>query len=82
MNFLTQLKSDHHVLVSDLAKKSLGIRDDVIGPLPRPKEADIVQVEGFWLDTGTESPKAPTGYVTTSTVRSNLKNLARIVYGR
>lgn len=83
MSFLTQLKFDHYVVISTLARQALGIpQSTVSAPLPRPKEMGVVQVEGFWLEVGTESPNEPTGYVITDSVRSNLKNLARIVFGR
>ena len=83
MSFLTQLKFDHYVVISTLARQALGIpQSTVSAPLPRPKEMGVVQVEGFWLEVGTEPPNEPTGYVITDSVRSNLKNLARIVFGR
>ena len=83
MSFLTQLKFDHYVVISALAKQALNIPNTIVSsPLPRPKEVGVVQVEGFWLESGTEVPETPTGYVITNSVRSNLKNLARIVFGR
>lgn len=83
MSFLTQLKFDHHVVISTLAKQALNIPSTTVtAPLPRPKEMGVVQVEGFWLETGTEVAEVPSGYVITDSVRSNLKNLARIVFGR
>ncbi len=83
MSFLTQLKFDHHVVIAALAKQALNIPNTIVtSPLQCPKEMGVVKVEGFWLDTGTEVPEIPTGYVITDSVRSNLKNLARIVFGR
>lgn len=83
MSFLTQLKFDHHIVISTLVKQSLSMQNAIVSaPIPRPNESGVVEVEQFWLETGTEIPQVPTGYVITDSVKSNLKNLARIVFGK
>ena len=41
-----------------------------------------LQVEGFWLPVGSEAPERSDHYVLTASVRSNLKDIARVITAR
>ncbi|KAK8778365.1 hypothetical protein V5799_020294, partial [Amblyomma americanum] len=58
------------------------IRKALLGSkLPRapqaPSGVNAVQIEGYWVPTGPLEPQDPPSYVLTSTVRNNLRDLAR-----
>lgn len=83
MSFLTEVCQDHHHLVATEIQRCLGVSDRCIsGKMSCPKREPCVQVEGFWLPTGSETPQTPEEYILTPSVKRNLKNLARVVSAR
>ncbi|XP_065904261.1 midasin-like isoform X2 [Dysidea avara] len=84
MGFLSQLKKDQHQLIIQLIKTTLPnlSTTSVQAAIPRPKGGHYVQVEGFWLPVGSEAPERSNQYVLTSSVKSNLKDIARVVTAR
>lgn len=83
MSFFTEVCPDHHHLVTAEIQHCLNISDSCLsGRMSCPKEQRCVQVEGFWLPVGSETPLAPEDYILTGSVKRNLKNLARVVSAR
>ena len=88
ISFLTQLdRSSHNVVETLLQEKLLGQKDArtiVNQPLRKPdmKNEKFLNFEGHWICQGNlEATRSP-DYVFTTTVKDNLKCLARIVSGR
>ena len=84
MTFLTEVCQDqHHVIVAEI-QKYLALEDKVLSAMPSvpPGNGSMVQVEGFWLEVGSEQPTLPDEYVITPSVKRNLRNLARVVSSR
>ena len=83
MAFLSELKQDYHKLVIDLVQKCLKIPYSVLASeVRKPSKGEYVLVEKFWLSVGSEKPHVPDGYVLTSSVKTNLRNLARVASAR
>ena len=83
MAFLSELRQDYHNVLADLVQKSLKISSSILSShVPKPSKGRHVLVEGFWLPVGSEEPQVPDKYVLTNSVKTNLKNLARVVSAR
>lgn len=85
MSFLTELCQDHHHTVMAEIVHCLALPDATLTCLPPAPSTDsgsVVQVAGFWLDCGGETPINDENYVITPSVRRNLHNLARVVAAR
>ena len=83
MSFVSQVTRDQHCIVESVCQKHLNLSSDVIrAPLPHPKSAGWVKVEGYWVEAGSLAPATPPGYVLTPSVRDNLAKLSRIISGR
>ncbi|CAB4002946.1 midasin isoform X1 [Paramuricea clavata] len=88
ISFLTQLdRSSHNIVETLLQEKLLGhvnARSLVNQPLRKPdlKNEKFLNFEGYWICEGNLEPTRSSEYVFTSTVKDNLKCLARIVSGR
>lgn len=76
LSFLTALDRGSHPAVESLIRKRLigqKVPRSPAAPLDRPS----VQLEGYWVALGPLDPVSPEGYVLTTTVRRNLRDLAR-----
>ncbi|CAN8018551.1 unnamed protein product [Ixodes persulcatus] len=76
LSFLTALDRGSHPAVESLIHKRLigqKVPRSPAAPLDRPS----VQLEGYWVALGPLDPVSPEGYVLTTTVRRNLRDLAR-----
>ena len=83
LSFLTQLDRSSHPAVEQL------ICTYVIGKsnckallkhaLPEPIRGRHLKFEGYWISRGSAEPVTPDEYVLTSSVRANLRDLARAV---
>lgn len=65
--------------------RCLALPDRTITSLPPAPSAgcgSMVQVAGFWLACGSETPVVAGDYVITPSVKRNLHNLARVVSAR
>ena len=85
MSFLTELCQDHHHAVMAEIVRCLALPDATLTCLPSAPSTDcgsVVQVAGFWLACGEETPVNDENYVITTNVRKNLHNLARVVSAR
>lgn len=83
MAFLSELRQDYHSALTDLVQKSLKIpNSSLASQVPKPSKGRHVLVEGFWLPVGSEEPQVPDKYVLTNSVKTNLRNLARVVSAR
>ena len=86
MTFLSELRQDYHQLVMATILKTLGIPHSCMtASIHRPSSQGgqrRVQVEGFWLTCGEEQTHVASSYVLVSSVKKNLKNLARVVSAR
>lgn len=82
LSFLTQLDRKSHPVVEGLICKHVIGKGKLKGLLkqevPAPSGKHL-QFEGYWLKRGTKEPEVPEGYVLTPSVRTNLRDLARVV---
>ncbi|KAH6928548.1 hypothetical protein HPB50_016885 [Hyalomma asiaticum] len=76
LSFLTSLDRSSHAAVESMIRKTL-----LGSKVPRypqaPPGMKAVQLEGYWVPTGSLELHDSPGYVLTSTVRNNLRDLAR-----
>ncbi|KAK7081093.1 AAA ATPase midasin [Halocaridina rubra] len=88
LSFLTQLDRTSHPAVVSLIKMHVMGIDDLdatkkkslpLDPIPPPRKAKAIQVEGYWIPQGDCEPNANQNYIITETVRKNLHDLVRIV---
>ena len=73
--FLTELDSQSYPLVLALILKYLGggkATNLLQAPIPKPPQGGHINIEGFWLQCGSE-PHIQHDYILTDTVRQNLK---------
>ncbi|XP_065288386.1 midasin isoform X3 [Dermacentor albipictus] len=76
LSFLTSLDRSSHAAVECMIRKTL-LNSKVPRSPQAPSGVKAVQLEGYWVPTGPLEPHNPPGYVLTSTVRNNLRDLAR-----
>lgn len=48
-------------------------------PIPAPSGPPTVQVEGYWVSQGEMEPALDPSYILTTSVKLNLRDLARVV---
>jgi midasin len=84
LSFLTELDRASHPVIEELiakyiigGKKAANLLKHSI-PQPPVEFGLTVEVEGFWITTGSVEPVENEGYILTDQVRRNLKDLARI----
>ncbi|RCN24922.1 hypothetical protein ANCCAN_29370 [Ancylostoma caninum] len=77
MAFLTNLDAEAKQKMRAKIAQTFRVQTNI--PIPPPPEAaDYVQVEGYWIQRGTNLPQEDSNYVVTKTVKSNLAEIARI----
>ncbi|VDM40792.1 unnamed protein product [Toxocara canis] len=77
--FLSDLDAENRAKVEKMIVKYVG---KVPGnPIPKPSsnEHDYINVEGYWVEVGTEQPLEDPQYIRTASVKRHLADLARIV---
>ncbi|XP_053661924.1 midasin [Anopheles marshallii] len=87
ISFLTQLDLKSHATVLTyirqtlLPKDSSGVVVKKLAPIPRPKVNAEKQLdfEGYWIEQGPREVQECKSYILTDSVRSNLRDLARII---
>lgn len=84
LSFLTQLDKSSRIKVEKLISESLFEAKDHESVLKyqieRPRSSDAFEcIEGFWIRRGNNAPFINKSYILTSSVKRNLKDLARIV---
>ncbi|EYB82690.1 hypothetical protein Y032_0353g3293 [Ancylostoma ceylanicum] len=77
MAFLTNLDAESKQKMRAKIAQTFRVQTNVPVP-PPPQAADYVQVEGYWIERGTNLPQEDSNYVVTKTVKSNLAEIARI----
>jgi len=81
--FLTQLdRSSHPVVEKLICEHVIGksnIKSLLKQPIPAPPGGKHVKFEGYWVASGDMECVVPDGYVLTPLVRSNLRDLTRVV---
>jgi midasin len=80
-SFTSQLDRASHSTVIQLVGRYLNHSGQILEqPIPRPQpHNDYVNVEGYWLKKGYQGAKVRTDYVLTTTVKANLREVARAV---
>ncbi|KAL5010016.1 hypothetical protein ScPMuIL_012321, partial [Solemya velum] len=83
MGFLTQLDRSSHPVVEKLIGNYVVGKSNLNSllkqPLPKPADGKYMKFEGYWISVGSLEPFTPENYVLTSSVRDNLRDLARVV---
>ncbi|XP_063830768.1 midasin-like [Ostrinia nubilalis] len=85
LSFLTQLDSSSHPKVEAmiakavLGKKSVKSILNQLIPEPQVRGQNYLLFEGHWIPQGKLDIDIPEGYILTSTVRKNLRDIARII---
>ncbi|XP_066138163.1 midasin [Euwallacea fornicatus] len=86
LSFLTQLDARSYDMVQGLVGSYLigdekKVRAILKKGMPEPKESGniFLEFEGYWIKKGNLEPISPDNYILTSSVRKNLKDLARVV---
>lgn len=88
VSFLTQVDRSSHIIVENLLQEKLlphvNARSLLGQPLQKPdlKNETFINFEGYWVSQGNAEPNRASDYVFTSTVKTNLKCLVRIVSAR
>eukprot|EP00794_Sanderia_malayensis_P000583 gene583-1243_t len=88
LSFLTQLDRSSHPFVESLIRAQIfghvpNFTSILSKPIPAPgKSAMFCNVEGYWVAKGDQVLELQQEYVLTSSVKENLKDLARVVSGR
>ncbi|KAI0224027.1 Midasin [Lamellibrachia satsuma] len=81
--FLTQLDRSSHPIVEKLVCEHIvgksNIKSLLKQPIPAPPGGKHVKFESYWVATGDVECVVPDGYVLTPLVRSNLRDLTRVV---
>ncbi|ETN84895.1 ATPase family protein, partial [Necator americanus] len=77
MAFLTNLDAEAKEKMRSKIGQTFRVNSKV--PMPSPSgKADYVQVEGYWIERGSNLPQEDPNYVVTKTVKANLAEIARI----
>lgn len=80
LSFLTQLDRASYPLVEKLIRQHiLGGKGQAEQPIPAPPGDTHVNVEGYWIAKGANALAEQPDYIITTSVRENLKDVARIV---
>lgn len=81
LSFLTQLDRSSHPLVQKLVCQHIlmGNTKCLKQPIPCPSGRRCVEVEGYWVSQGELEPVLDPSYILTTSVKLNLRDLARVV---
>ncbi|XP_058456556.1 midasin [Malaya genurostris] len=81
LSFLTQLDLKSHQTVLTFIQKTLlkDINQAISHQIPRPTQGEQLNFEGYWIEKGPKECQECESYILTSSVRSNLRDLVRIV---
>uniref|UniRef100_A0A3P8WSX5 Midasin n=1 Tax=Cynoglossus semilaevis TaxID=244447 RepID=A0A3P8WSX5_CYNSE len=81
LSFLTQLDRSSHPLVQKLVCQHIlmGNTKCLKQSIPAPADHQCVELEGYWVSQGEMEPAADPSYILTSSVKLNLRDLARVV---
>ncbi|XP_036943295.1 midasin isoform X1 [Acanthopagrus latus] len=81
LSFLTQLDRSSHPLVQKLVCQHIlmGNIKCLKQPIPAPSDRTCVDVEGYWVAQGEMEPALDPSYILTTSVKLNLRDLARVV---
>lgn len=80
MSFLTQLDPTSHNIVLQLIKDALlsNAKAVLMQGIPKPGE-NYLNFEGYWIEPGAKPQLSCDNYILTTSVKENLKDLARII---
>ena len=84
-SFLTQLSRNSYPIVESTIIKNVfknvkNIKSFLGKKLTKPSE-NTINVQGYWIELGSKTAIEDQSYVLTSSVKQNLKDLARVVAG-
>ncbi|XP_058826762.1 midasin [Topomyia yanbarensis] len=81
LSFLTQLDIKSHQIVLSFIQRTLlnDINQAISHQIPKPSQGEQLNFEGYWIEKGPKEVQECESYILTSSVRSNLRDLARIV---
>ncbi|XP_054474709.1 midasin [Anoplopoma fimbria] len=81
LSFLTQLDRSSHPLVQKLVCQHIlmGNTKCLKHPIPAPSGRPCVEMEGYWVSQGEMEPATDPSYILTTSVKLNLRDLARVV---
>ncbi|GLD70631.1 midasin, partial [Lates japonicus] len=81
LSFLTQLDRSSHPVVQKLVCQHIlmGNTKCLKHPIPAPSGQPCVEVEGYWVSQGEMEPALDPSYILTTSVKLNLRDLARVV---
>ncbi|KAJ1058574.1 hypothetical protein K5549_008694 [Capra hircus] len=82
LGFLTQLDRASHPVVQKLICQHIvsgNVKSLLKQPIPEPKGGRLIQVEGYWISLGDKEPTIDETYILTSSVKLNLRDIARVV---
>ncbi|XP_056150027.1 midasin [Lampris incognitus] len=84
LSFLTQLDRSSHPLVQKLVCQHIlgGNVKCLKQPIPSPMDQLCVEMEGYWVLQGEMEPALDPSYILTTSVKLNLRDLARVVSAR
>ena len=80
LSFLTQLDPASHERVLKLIEKELvsDAKKILSQQIPKP-EGNQINFEGYWIENGQKEPEECNEYILTTSVKKNLRDLARII---
>uniref|UniRef100_A0AAZ3S0A1 Midasin n=1 Tax=Oncorhynchus tshawytscha TaxID=74940 RepID=A0AAZ3S0A1_ONCTS len=81
LSFLTQLDRSSHPMVQKLVCQHImgGNLRCLKQPIPEPTGRPCIQMEGYWVSQGEMEPALDPSYILTTSVKLNLRDLARVV---
>ncbi|KAM9551495.1 midasin-like isoform 2-T2 [Salvelinus alpinus] len=81
LSFLTQLDRSSHPMVQKLVCQHImgGNIRCLKQPIPEPTGRPCIQMEGYWVSQGEMEPALDPSYILTTSVKLNLRDLARVV---
>uniref|UniRef100_A0A674DWW2 Midasin n=1 Tax=Salmo trutta TaxID=8032 RepID=A0A674DWW2_SALTR len=81
LSFLTQLDRSSHPMVQKLVCQHImgGNMKFLKQPIPEPTGRPCIQMEGYWVSQGEMEPALDPSYILTTSVKLNLRDLARVV---
>uniref|UniRef100_A0A8C8D189 Midasin n=1 Tax=Oncorhynchus tshawytscha TaxID=74940 RepID=A0A8C8D189_ONCTS len=81
LSFLTQLDRSSHPMVQKLVCQHImgGNIKCLKQPIPEPTGRPCIQMEGYWVSQGEMEPALDPSYILTTSVKLNLRDLARVV---
>ncbi|XP_055528540.1 midasin [Wyeomyia smithii] len=81
LSFLTQLDLKSHQTVLSFIQKTLlnDVHQATSHQIPKPTVGEQLNFEGYWIEKGPKEIQQCEKYILTDSVRSNLRDLARII---